>query len=107
MPWVVNECGRRGATGAGCDLFLRMACSTQVLIRVSAVPPSHAISVLLGGFARGACDVGWAKAPLSRAHHLSTSLPEVVCTQELCPPHGLASVISAASVPIATCCAAA
>src|ERR1700730_2878966 len=29
MPWWVKECGRRGATGAGRGLFLRMGCVTS------------------------------------------------------------------------------
>src|SRR5450631_4248653 len=33
MPWVVNECGRRGAAGAGREFFVSIGFVTWVLVR--------------------------------------------------------------------------
>ncbi|MET3912155.1 hypothetical protein ABID59_006525 [Bradyrhizobium sp. S3.3.6] len=38
--------------------------------------------------------VGWAKAPLRRAHHLSSNGTEVVGTLPLCPPYDACERIS-------------
>src|ERR1700738_1034705 len=51
MPWVVKECGRRGADGAGDETILVFGCVTGYLVRSSGYVrrPQHAISGLDSG----------------------------------------------------------
>src|SRR5665811_87426 len=49
MPWVVNECGRRGATGAGRELLMFVDCVTGASFAADTAAVLPAISVRFSG----------------------------------------------------------
>src|ERR1700733_8413203 len=48
MPWVVKECGRRGADGAGCWRFVPVSCVTG-----SSFVPAESAGSLISGLTDG------------------------------------------------------
>src|SRR5450759_1577763 len=49
MPWAVNECGRRGATGAGRELLMFVDCATGASFAADTAAVLPAISVRFSG----------------------------------------------------------
>src|SRR6266702_6603046 len=90
MPWVVKECGRRGATGAAFEPVLRTACVT-----------------------RSSSFCGFVSLPLYRCEYADCQMRKgkvqggqrrLRATRWLCLPYDLSAVIaSAAKQSISSC----